>query len=254
METVGVVLAAGKGKRMGNPALPKVLVPLAGKPLLGYVLDSLQSLSLDRIIVVVGFGREQVIAYVNEYYRGIEIAVQTQQRGTAHAVLQVAPLLDEWNGTLLIANGDVPMVRSQTVREFLDHHHRSDAALSVLSTIVPDPQGYGRILRASDGTFEAIVEDADLLPQQRSITEINTGTYAATSKVLLDALTSVTASNAQGEYYLTDAVSVLRERGHRVDAWMHPEWQQFCGVNTPDQLRQLEHYYFLSKHIPVQSE
>ncbi len=242
MGTIGIVLAAGQGKRMGNPSLPKVLVPLAGKPLLAYVLDTLSSLWLERIISIVGFARQQVIAYLHDHYPAVEYAVQHEQRGTAHAVLHAAPLLQSWHGTLLIVNGDVPLVQSQTLSDFLSYHAQSDAALSILTTTVPNPNGYGRILRSGDGTVDAIVEDADLLPHQRTIDEINTGIYAADAKTLFGALSQTTTSNAQGEYYLTDAVAILRESGKRVCAWVHPDWQQFLGVNTPDQLQLLEHY------------
>lgn len=240
MGTVAIVLAAGQGKRMGDPTRPKVLTPLGDKPLLAHVLDTLSSLSLERTIVVVGFAREHVISYVQQWYPRVEYAIQAEQRGTAHAVLQVAPLLADWGGTVLIVNGDVPLVRWETLHDFLTFHHQTGAALSVLSTCVPDPRGYGRILRAPDGTVEAIVEDADLPSEHRTIAEINTGIYAADASLLFDVLSTTTPTNAQGEYYLTDAVSILRNRGEKVAVWLHPDWEQFLGVNTPEQLRQLE--------------
>jgi len=236
---IGAVLAAGKGKRMQDPTRPKVLALLEGKPLLWYVLQALESLNLERTIAIVGYQREQVIAYLAEHFPHIEHAVQAAQLGTGHAVLQLVEHLRGWEGTLLIANGDVPLVESQTYRALLAHHQQTRAAMTVLTTIVHSPNGYGRILREEDGTFRAIVEDADLDPNQRHIAEINTGIYAAEVPLLFEVLRETSNANAQGEFYLTDAVAALRLRGESVHAWCHPDWQQFLGVNTHEQLAEL---------------
>jgi bifunctional UDP-N-acetylglucosamine pyrophosphorylase/glucosamine-1-phosphate N-acetyltransferase len=240
MSTVGIVLAAGKGKRMLEPSLPKVLVPLAGKPLLGWVLDALLPLHLDRIVVVVGYKHEDVIAYLGASYPSVQWAYQNEQLGTGHAVLQVQPLLGECDATLLIVNGDVPLVRTETLAELLTHHRRKSATITLLSTVVPSPDGYGRIVRTSAGHFEAIVEDSELQQHQRGIAEINTGIYAAESRVLFDSLAHVRNENAQGEYYLTDAVAIAAEHGHPIEVRCHPDWRQFAGVNTRRQLEELE--------------
>ncbi|MCX7929576.1 MAG: NTP transferase domain-containing protein [Chlorobi bacterium] len=240
MSTIGIVLAAGKGTRMNHAEVPKVLVPLNGKPLIGHVLETLSLVGLDRIIVVVGYRREQVLEYLRKWFPVVEHVIQEPQRGTAHAVMQAAPVITEMPATLLIVNGDVPLVRSSTLRDFLAHHRQSRTALSVLTTTVPAPEGYGRVIRSSDGMLEAIVEEADLLPNQRAIDEINTGIYAADAEHLFVALQSIEDNNVQGEYYLTDAVALLRRVGKSVSAWRSDEWQQFLGVNTPEQLRQLE--------------
>ncbi len=236
---IGAVLAAGKGKRMQDPTRPKVLALLEGKPLLWYVLQALESLNLERTIAIVGYQREQVIAYLAEHFPHVEHAVQAAQLGTGHAVLQLVEHLRGWEGTLLIANGDVPLVESQTYRALLAHHQQTRAAMTVLTTIVHSPNGYGRILREEDGTFRAIVEDADLDPNQRHIAEINTGIYAAEVPLLFEVLRETSNANAQGEFYLTDAVAALRLRGESVHAWCHPDWQQFLGVNTHEQLAEL---------------
>ncbi|RMF35839.1 MAG: hypothetical protein D6747_01670 [Chlorobiota bacterium] len=236
---IGAVLAAGKGKRMQDPTRPKVLALLEGKPLLWHVLQALESLNLERTIAIVGYQREQVIAYLAEHFPHIEHAVQAAQLGTGHAVLQLVEHLRGWEGTLLIANGDVPLVESQTYRALLAHHQQTRAAMTVLTTIVHSPNGYGRILREEDGTFRAIVEDADLDPNQRHIAEINTGIYAAEVPLLFEVLRETSNANAQGEFYLTDAVAALRLRGESVHAWCHPDWQQFLGVNTHEQLAEL---------------
>lgn len=238
-DVIGVVLAAGKGKRMQDPTRPKVLALLEGKPLLWYVLQTLMPLNFDRTIAIVGYQREQVIAYLAEQFPQVEYAVQALQLGTGHAVLQLEKHLRDWHGTLLIVNGDVPLVESQTYQALLAHHEQTGAAMTVLTTIVPSPNGYGRILREEDGTFRAIVEDADLEPNQRFIAEINTGIYAAEVPLLFEALRTTSNSNAQGEFYLTDAVSALRAHGESVQAWCHADWQQFLGVNTHEQLVEL---------------
>ncbi len=236
---VGAILAAGQGKRMMDTSRPKVLARLRDKPLLWYVLQSLQSLTLDRCIAIVGYQREQVIAYLAEHFPYVEHAVQAEQLGTGHAVLQLATILKDWDGTLLIVNGDVPLVKSQTYATLLEQHRKQNAAMTILTTIVPNPAGYGRIIRDEFGSFHAIIEDADLPPSQRHIAEINTGIYVAEVPLLFDILTTVTNSNSQGEFYLTDAANALRERGKSVYAWCHPEWEQFLGVNTAEQLAEL---------------
>ncbi|GBD04893.1 Bifunctional protein GlmU [bacterium HR20] len=236
---IGAVLAAGKGKRMQDPTRPKVLALLEGKPLLWYVLQALEPLNLERTIAIVGYQREQVIAYLAEHFPHVEYAVQAAQLGTGHAVLQLEESLRQWQGTLLIANGDVPLVESNTYQALLAQHHQTRATMTVLTTMVPSPDGYGRILREEDGTFCAIVEDADLEPNQRHITEINTGIYAAEVPLLFEVLRATSNANAQGEFYLTDAVGALRARGESVHAWCHPDWQQFLGVNTYQQLEEL---------------
>ncbi|MCS7301979.1 MAG: NTP transferase domain-containing protein [Bacteroidota bacterium] len=235
---VGVILAAGKGKRMHNPEVPKVLVQLKGKPLLQWVIEALLPLNLDQIITVVGYRRELVIDFLTEHFPQVFIAIQEEQKGTGHAVLQIAPYVSAGT-TLLIVNGDVPLVQPDTLDAFLQSHATSGATLSVLSTIVPSPNGYGRIIRSHDGSLTAIVEEADLQPAQRSITEVNTGIYAAESETLLEALRSVRNTNAQQEYYLTDAVAQLVGQGKLVHVWCCPEWHQFAGVNTPEQLTAL---------------
>jgi len=242
---VGSILAAGLGKRMKDPSRPKVLAHLGDKPLLWYVLQSLQPLTLDRLIAIVGYQREHVIAYLAEHFPFVEYAVQDEQLGTGHAVLQLTTILNDWEGTLLIVNGDVPLVKSQTYATLLAQHQKNNAAMTILTTIVPNPAGYGRIIRDEFGSFQAIIEDADLPPSQRHIAEINTGIYAAEVPLLFDILSTVTNSNAQGEFYLTDAAHTLRANGKSVWAWCHPEWEQFLGVNTAEQLAEL------SRMLPI---
>lgn len=244
--TIGVILAAGKGTRMLDASKPKVLFPLKGKPLIEWVIESMLPLELERIIAVVGYQREQVISFLAERYPNIEIAIQYEQLGTGHAVLQAMPILGSQDATLLIVNGDVPLVRPQTLREFLDSHRNRGDIFSILTTHIPWPHGYGRILRNDDGSVRAIVEDADLESQHHTITEINTGIYAADADHLRAALFDATNQNAQGEYYLTDAVGILVRRGLTVVAWPHPDWRQFLGVNTREQLAQIEQ--ILSSH------
>lgn len=241
---IAIVLAAGKGKRMNSLHLPKVLVPLAGKPLLGHVLDTLLHIKLERIIVVVGHLREAVSAYLDKHYMQshgtVEVVVQEEQRGTADAVRQAESLLQDWAGNILIVNGDVPLLRSSTLERFLDFHHHSRAAMTVMTADVPDPRGYGRIIRTAEGTLDAIIEEADLPEHLRSVTEVNAGIYAAHAEALFHVLKQINTANAQQEYYLTDAVALLRSRGLPVSAWRCPDWRECLGVNTPAELQNLE--------------
>lgn len=235
-----VVLAAGKGKRIGHPELPKVLLPLRGRPLLHYVLESVRALQPERCIVVVGFRGEQVEAFLRHAFPEVEIVWQREQLGTGHAVLQTEPLLRHFSGTVLMVTGDTPLIEPETLRRFVEHHRHSGAAVSVLTALFPDPTGYGRILRNGQGKLLRIVEDRDATEAERAVQEVNTGILAAQAAVLYEVLPAVRPENAQREYYLTDLVELCHRRGMPVEAWMAERWEQFQGVNTLEELRQVE--------------
>src|SRR5262245_31381734 len=155
--------------------LAKVLHPMAGRPMLAYVLDALAGLEVGRVLVVVGHQRERVM---EEFAgRGLEWVVQAEQRGTGHAVLMAAPVLAGFPGTLLVVCGDTPLLTTATLETLLEHHRGANAAVTVLSMRVPDPKGYGRVLRDPAGGISAIVEERDASPEQRAIHEVNSGNY-----------------------------------------------------------------------------
>jgi bifunctional UDP-N-acetylglucosamine pyrophosphorylase/glucosamine-1-phosphate N-acetyltransferase len=229
-----LVLAAGQGKRMRS-GLVKVLHPIAGRPMIDHVLDAVRALEPRRLVTLIGHQAERVRAALGE--RGGVLVVQREQRGTGHAVLQAAPHVGRERGAvLLIANGDVPAVRPATLRGLLAHHRRAGAALSVLTTEIADPTGYGRIVRGAGARIERIVEHADADAGTRRIREINTGIYCADGPALLAVLRRVRPHNVQREIYLTDAVAALLRRGAPVQALCHADAAEVLGVNTRDEL------------------
>jgi bifunctional UDP-N-acetylglucosamine pyrophosphorylase / glucosamine-1-phosphate N-acetyltransferase len=237
-DTAAIVLAAGQGKRM-NSDLAKVLHPMAGQPLLGHVLGALDALGVGRVLVVIGHQRERVRAA----FAGAEVewVVQAEQRGTGHAVRVAGPALEEFGGTLLVVCGDTPLLRAATLHALLEHHRASGAAVTVLSTRVPDASGYGRIVRTGDGEgIEAIVEERDGTAEQKQTNEINSGIYAFEYPVLASVLGGLSAHNAQGEYYLTDTVALIQRAGHKAAVLCADDYRELLGINTPEQLEEAE--------------
>lgn len=240
--TVAVVLAAGQGTRMRSE-LAKVLHPVAGRPMIRYVLDAAGDSGVDAIVVVVGRDAERVEAACGVATAGravpIAFARQAEQLGTGHAVLQARPLVGEAE-TILVLYGDTPLIEPAQIRALLDTHARSGAAATLLTAHVADPTGYGRIVRAGDGAVLRIVEEKDASDDERRIREINTGIGCFASGLLFQALERVEPRNAQGEYYLTDVVAVLRSMGHATAALVTEDAQAALGVNDRVALAQAD--------------
>lgn len=229
-----VVLAAGKGTRMKS-ALPKVLHRASELPLIEHVLRSAQSLSPQSITVVVGHQAGIVQTSVAKR-PGLTFAVQEPQLGTGHALLQAEPVLRGQTGTVVLLSGDVPLLRGSTLTALLGRHEQRRAAATVLTAMVDDPDGYGRIVRDADGAIAAIVEHKDATDEQRTIAEINSGIYAFDLAPLFDALRQIGASNAQGEYYLPDLVGIYRTRGLVVETVTAGDAREIFGVNSRKEL------------------
>lgn len=232
-----VILAAGQGKRMQSN-LPKVLHPIAGRPMLTHVLESARALGAQCIAVVVGHGAEQVKqAYAVQ--PDLQFALQQPQLGTGHAVLQAVPLLQEsdTNDITIILYGDVPLIQPDTLRALLTA--RADG-VAILTEILPDATGYGRIVRDNKGNVTAIVEHKDATPEQRAIKEVNTGIMAVPTRQLKSWLAKLTNNNAQGEYYLTDVIGMAVADGVSVNV-VHPAASfETLGVNSRIQQAELE--------------
>jgi len=238
-EVAALVLAAGMGKRM-NSDLAKVLHPMAGQPLLAHVLRALDDLGVGRRLIVIGHQRDRVRAAF-EYRDDVDWVVQAEQRGTGHACMMAEPALEEFAGTLLVVCGDTPLLTARTLHELLETHAASGAAVTVLSMRLPDPTGYGRIVRTADGAgIERIVEEKDATPAQRAIDEVNSGIYAFDHPALAGVLSRLTAANSQGEYYLTDTVSLLQARGLRAAVVCASDAREMLGINTPEQLAEAD--------------
>jgi bifunctional UDP-N-acetylglucosamine pyrophosphorylase/glucosamine-1-phosphate N-acetyltransferase len=232
----GIVLAAGQGKRMKSK-LYKVLHPVCGKPMVGYVVDALRLIDTERTVVVVGHGAEAVQAYLGD---SVQYALQEQQLGTGHAALQAKELLGGLDGTTVVVCGDTPLIRPETLRAMVAMHEKSGAAATLLTARFADPTGFGRIVRGADGRVERIVEHKDCTPEEANITEINSGTYCFDNRKLFAALAQVKNENAQNEYYLTDVIGILRGQGERVEAYCTPDADESLGVNDRVALAEAE--------------
>ncbi len=225
-----IILAAGKGSRMKSD-LVKVLHSLLGLPILSYTIDlSLNEIKSKKTIVVIGHQADQI----KERFKDtrIQFTLQEEQLGTGHAVLQAIPFLQKFNGTVLILCGDVPLVRGETLRSFINHFWENESILSVLTAVVEHPLGYGRILRSREGWLEKIVEEKDASEEERMIREINTGIFCVKAPFLMEGLTEIGQENAQGEYYLTDLVEIARKRGLRCSAHQVADPVEVMGINT----------------------
>ncbi|WCN37791.1 bifunctional UDP-N-acetylglucosamine diphosphorylase/glucosamine-1-phosphate N-acetyltransferase GlmU [Aneurinibacillus uraniidurans] len=220
-----VVLAAGQGTRMKSK-LYKVLHPVCGKPMVQHVVDNLQELNANRIVVVVGHGAEKVQEQLGTH---VEYVMQEQQLGTAHAVMQVAPLLEDAPGTTLVLSGDEPLISADTLAKLTADHEASGAAGTILTRIMDNPTGYGRIIRNAHGQVERIVEQKDANEEEQRVQEINTGTYCFDNQKLFAALKKVDNKNAQGEFYLTDVIEILQKDGQSIEASVTDEVT--IGVN-----------------------
>ncbi|HEU5475778.1 MAG TPA: bifunctional UDP-N-acetylglucosamine diphosphorylase/glucosamine-1-phosphate N-acetyltransferase GlmU [Actinophytocola sp.] len=242
-----IVLAAGEGTRMRS-ATPKVLHGIAGRPLIEHAVRAAAGLGPDHLAVVIGHGRDQVAEQLaglaGELDRTITVAVQDRQNGTGHAVacgIEAIPALAA--GTVLVTYGDVPLLDTGTLTGLLDEHAAAGNAVTVLTAVVADPTGYGRILRDADGAVSAIVEQGDATEEQRRIPEINSGIYAFDAEVLTAGLARLSPANAQGELYLTDVIGIARADGHRVGAVACADEWLVRGVNDRVQLAALSAEY-----------
>jgi bifunctional UDP-N-acetylglucosamine pyrophosphorylase/glucosamine-1-phosphate N-acetyltransferase len=232
-----VILAAGQGTRMIS-SRPKVIHELAGKPILQHVVASSRALQPEQIIVVIGHGADQVREAMAE--EQVIFVEQVQQLGTGHALQQCLDVIDDENDVLVVV-GDVPLIRSDTLAQLMQQ--RGEAAVSVLSFIPSNPFGYGRIVRADDGAVNAIVEQKDISPSQAEIMECNSGILLLAGVGLRELVMSLDNNNAQGEYYLTDVVSIAAAAGEAVTAVVCEDASEVNGINNQQQLALVETLY-----------
>ena len=231
-----VILAAGKGTRMKSK-LPKVLHKVGGHPMLEHVMDAAEAAGCQDNVVVIGHGAELVRELVGNRAR---IALQAEQLGTGHAVLQAADTLKDFTGTVMILCGDTPLLEAAELRKFYEEHVQSGAAATVMSAMMEDPFGYGRILRNANGDVAGIVEQKDATEEQKLIKEINTGNYCVEAPLLFEVLKTLGNNNAQGEYYLTDVLAKLRGMGKKVGGMVTADSEMIMGVNSRRQLAEAE--------------
>lgn len=217
--------------------LPKVLHILNGRPLVAHVVDSLRRAGADEIIAVIGYRGDEVAGALDPDVRCVW---QREQKGTGHAVMQAEPVLGGYAGPVLIACGDVPLVRPSTFSTMAAEASRAGVRGVVLGMVPQNPHGYGRLVRDSEGRLERIVEERDATDEQRKIAEVNTGTYIFYGTDLFQGLKTITTDNAQGEYYLPDLVGYIRTTGGKVRTILLENPIEGSGVNTPEELRRLE--------------
>ncbi|GAA1835792.1 bifunctional UDP-N-acetylglucosamine diphosphorylase/glucosamine-1-phosphate N-acetyltransferase GlmU [Luedemannella flava] len=233
-----IVLAAGEGKRMKS-SLPKVLHPVLGRSLLGHVLAATAPAGVTTTVVVVGHGADQVRAHLAEIAPDAQAVLQAEQRGTGHAARVAVEAAGVTTGTVLVINGDVPLLRARTLVDLIEAHEAGAAGATVLTAEVANPTGLGRIVRDAAGGVAAIVEERDATAAQRAIAEINAGVYAFDAALLGVALTKLTTQNAQGEEYLTDVIRLLADAGHPVGAHRAPDATEALGANDRAELATL---------------
>ncbi len=229
-----IILAAGKGTRM-NSDLAKVLHPLCGKPMLSYVVKIAREICSGEILIVVGYHADEVKTRFSD--QDLIFIDQLEQLGTGHAVLQAWKKLENYSGTVLILCGDVPLLRVSTVKSLFDCHRARGATVTVLTTILPDPTGYGRIVKGPGGDIVRIVEERDATEEVKKINEINTGIYCIENPFLFEALMKINNNNAQKEYYLTDIVAVACKNQLRVGTLIADDAREVMGINTQDELQ-----------------
>jgi len=236
---VAVVLAAGQGVRMKSD-LPKVLHPLCGRPMLAFVLDALARAGISDIVVVVGYRAEEVRVRFADWEVSLRWVEQTEQRGTGHAVMVAESALADFDGDVVVVCGDNPFLSGDTVAGALERHRAGGAACTVVTAELSNPTGYGRIVRAADGSVERIVEERDASTEEKKIHEINSGNYVFDARKLFEALRRVTPDNDQEEYLLTDVVGVLRAEEQKVLSHQAPDAAETRGINSRDQLVEAE--------------
>ncbi len=224
-----VILAAGLGKRMKSRRA-KVLHEISGRPIIWHVLNTAKKLRPEQIVIVIGNQAEEVQKVLAG--EKVRFALQKKQIGTAHAVQQAEKHLRRKEGTLLVLNGDLPLITVEVLRLLIDAHRKSNSDLSIVTTHSEHPEGYGRIIRGDHDAIQEIVEERDATSDQKLIREINCGIYCAKPRPFLQALKKVRTNNIQKEYYLPDALKIMLAKGDKISALLYPKGEEVLGVNT----------------------
>ena len=231
------ILAAGKGTRMKSN-LPKVLHKVGGKPMLSHVIQRAVELGAKKIVSIIGYQHKLVKETIGN--EPTQFAIQLEQLGTGHAVLQCASLLSEFKGSILVLSGDVPLISLQTLKNLLETHNTSDTKATLLSAIVDDPTGYGRVIRNPKNYLDRIVEHKDANEDELNVNEMNAGIYVFDCNTLFELLPQVGNNNSQGEYYLPDVLSLILDQGGKVAIEKTNNITEIQGVNTIQQLKDLD--------------
>ncbi|MCK4312761.1 MAG: NTP transferase domain-containing protein [Candidatus Cloacimonetes bacterium] len=237
-----IILAAGKGVRMKSDK-PKVVFELAGKPMIKRVVETAQKMKSDIIAIVIGYKKEMLIDIIPKTEK-IKFIEQKEQHGTGHAVMVTEKIFKDFAGNIFILCGDVPLLRAETLQKMLYKHKETNAACTVLTAIMEDALKYGRIIRNKNGNVLKIVEFKEATKKEKLVKEINTGIYCFDAKSLFSALKKVTNNNQQNEYYLTDTLEILNNDKKLVTSFLLDDMIEASGVNSKEQLNNLEKEYF----------
>lgn len=227
IQKYAVVLAAGQGSRMKSK-LYKVLHPVAGKPMVGHVIEQVEATGVNEIVTIVGFGAEKVKDYLGDR---TSYAIQEEQLGTGHAVIQAETHLKDKEGITLVICGDTPLLTAETLNNLFDYHQEKGAKATILTAHAQDPTGYGRVIRNEQHSVEKIVEQKDASEAEELVQEVNTGTYCFDNQLLFETLSQVGNQNSQGEYYLPDVIEILKSQNEVVDAYKMTSENEGRGVN-----------------------
>ncbi len=232
-DTTCVILAAGEGTRMKSNSLPKVLHPICGKPMLGYIIDAVKNAGVEKITVVTGHKSDLVKKYLG---KAIQTVKQRRLRGTGDAINCTRSLFKDYDGDLLIIYGDVPLITSSTLSRLLKRHKSTAAACTLLTTVLKNPAGYGRIVRDDVGRVIRIVEEQDASLYEKVIEEVNVGTYCFCAKRLFGALKEVEPHNTQTEFYLTDVLSIMARAQKRIESVVTDNLDEIHGISSRSDL------------------
>ncbi len=234
MKTAAIILAAGQSTRM-NSDRPKVLHEVCGRPMLSYVLEACRAAGIGPIHVVIGH-RAELVRAAFDRDRDLRWIEQTERKGTGHAVLCCEAALAAFDGKVVVIAGDMPLVRTETIEALLSEHRRSGDPLTLATSILPDPDGYGRIVRDAQGRLQRIVEQRDCTPEQLALNEVNPSYYCFDKRALFAALHKIKPNPLKGEYYLTDTVQILLADGQRVGAIAAVPAEEATGINSREAL------------------
>jgi bifunctional UDP-N-acetylglucosamine pyrophosphorylase/glucosamine-1-phosphate N-acetyltransferase len=234
-----IILAAGKGKRMKSKT-PKVLHSILGRPMLHYVLSTVRELNPVNIFTVAGYGKEVVGDYIRNNFPEVKIVVQENQLGTANAVYSVNKNKNSLAKNTIILSADTPLVNLNTLKNLVKNKEKTDSRASLVTAVVPDPEGYGRIIKDGKGNIVKIIEDADATPEEKKIKEVNTSIYCFETQSLFSYLKKIKSCNVQNEYYLTDIVEMLVKNGDKVSCFRIDDCIEITGINDRVQLSMVE--------------
>jgi len=234
-----IVLAAGKGTRMRSE-IPKVLHKLLGKPILYYVLSAIKELNPENTFVITGYKREPIIDYIKSNFPEMEIIVQEDQLGTAHAVYMAKDKKKNFAGYTLVLPADTPLITTESLKKLLENTIATESEAGIITASVPDPGGYGRIIKNEKGGIIKIIEDTDATPEKRKIKEVNSSIYCFETEVLFENIGKIGTENKQKEYYLTDIIEMLVKDGRKVSCLKISDYKEVMGINNRQQLPVIE--------------